>query len=144
MEPTMTTDATIHISDLWHMLRERRREMQGDVQTRLRGERVHRPIEVRDQLEHSDDNSRGEIDLALLQMRTETLARIDQAITRLDAGQYGACVECGRDIAQRRLHALPFAVRCQPCEEQRERQGRTRRAGLQRAAVSPFALVSTS
>jgi DnaK suppressor protein len=139
----MTTDATTRISDLRHMLREHRRKMQGDVQTRLRDERVDRPIEVRDQLEHSDDNNRGEIDLALLQMRTETLARIDQALARLDAGQYGACLECGRDIAQRRLNALPFAVRCQPCEEQRERQGRNRQTGLERTAVPPFALVAT-
>lgn len=140
----MTTDATTRLSALGHMLREYRRKMQGDVETRLRDERVDRAIEVRDQLEHSDDNSRGEIDLTLLQMRTKTLAMIDQALARLEAGRYGACLECGRDIAQRRLTALPFAVRCQPCEEQRERQGQSRRAGHERTVMSAFALDGTS
>jgi RNA polymerase-binding transcription factor len=134
------TDPTTRISDLWQMLRERQRQMQADVETRLRDERVHRPIEVRDQLEHSDDNSQADIDLALLQMRTETLARIDQALARLDAGQYGACVECGHDISERRLNALPFAVRCQPCEEVRERKGHPQQTGPKRSGASPFAL----
>ena len=53
----------------------------------------------------------------LLQMSAETLARIDAALRRLDVGQYGFCAECAKEIAERRLRALPFAVRCQACED---------------------------
>jgi len=55
-------------------------------------------------------------------VRAETLTRIDAALGRLDAGQYGFCAECTNRIAERRLLALPFAVRCQACEERREKE----------------------
>jgi RNA polymerase-binding transcription factor DksA len=56
----------------------------------------------------------------------QTVARIDDALVRLEAGQYGSCIECAREISQHRLSALPFAVRCQACEERREQElGRT-------------------
>jgi len=42
----------------------------------------------------------------------------------LKAGKYGSCVDCEGEIAEQRLRALPFAVRCQACEETRETQGR--------------------
>jgi DnaK suppressor protein len=61
-----------------------------------------------------------DIDLALLQIRTETIEQIDQALANLDAGTYGACEECGDDIPANRLEALPFARRCLSCEETRE------------------------
>jgi RNA polymerase-binding transcription factor DksA len=55
-------------------------------------------------------------------MRAETVARISEALRRLDAGDYGICRGCGAEIAGRRLRALPFAVRCRTCEEQIERE----------------------
>ena len=71
------------------MLLRRRGEMQDDVQTRIRDRRVGWPKEVGDHLDESDANVQGEIDLALLQMRTETVARIDASLVRLESGKYG-------------------------------------------------------
>lgn len=53
----------------------------------------------------------------------QDVARIDDALMRLDAGKYGSCLECAREISEQRLRALPFAVRCQACEERREQDG---------------------
>jgi DnaK suppressor protein len=102
------------------ILTARQREMQRDVQERIRDGRTSHGREVRDEIEHSDENHQDDIDLALLQMRTETLVRIDHALARLDAGKYGSCAECEAEITERRLRALPFAVRCQRCEGIRE------------------------
>jgi len=132
-------------TDLRQILRERRRKMQDEVQSRLRDGRTDRSAEVRDDLEHSDAGSQGDIALALLQMRAEALARIDEALVRLDAGKYGSCFECEGEISQRRLRALPFAVRCQACEERREQEeGRTRRLDRRSASLSPFSDVVRS
>lgn len=121
------TDTAIRNTDLRHMLEMRRREAQDEVQSRIRDGRTGRPTEVRDDLEHSDADIQGDIEIALLQMKAEMLVRIDEALVRLDAGQYGSCRECERGISERRLRALPFAVRCQACEERREQQqGRAR------------------
>jgi DnaK suppressor protein len=111
------------------MLGTRRREVQNEVQSRIRDGRADRTVDVLDDLEHSDADSQGDIELALLQMKTETLVRIDEALVRLDAGQYGSCRDCESAISERRLRALPFAVRCQACEQRREHeQGRARLA----------------
>ena len=112
---------------LRQMLRDRRREVQGEVQRRLSGRRTARLRDVSDELEDSDAHVQGDIDLALLQMKVETVARIDASLARLKAGQYGRCVECERPITERRLRALPFALRCQACEQRREQDHKTGR-----------------
>ena len=139
------TDTAIRNVGLRHMLSERRREIQDEVQSRIRDGRTDRSKEVRDDLEHSDADIQGDIELALLQMRAETLTRIDEALVRLDAGKYGSCFECENEISERRLRALPFAVRCQACEERREQtQGQARRLNGRRGNFSLFPEVVSS
>ena len=61
-----------------------------------------------------------ESSVALVQMKADTLGRIDEALRRLEAGTYGQCAECGREIPEARLKALPFAVLCREDQEQEE------------------------
>jgi DnaK suppressor protein len=135
-ELTMT-DTAIRNADLRDMLSERRRELQDAVHSRIRDSRSDRPKEVGDDLEHSDADIQGDIELSLLQMKAETLARIEEAIVRLNSGKYGSCFVCEGEISERRLRALPFAVRCQACQERREQeQGRERELAQRRGSVS--------
>jgi len=121
--------------ELRRMLVGRRDELQLEVETGIRVGRNGRPKEGGDNLEDTDAATQGDIALSLLQMRAEMLTRIEQAIVRLDAGRYGSCFECEEDIPERRLRALPFAVRCQSCEGQRELvQGRATRQEQQRGS----------
>ena len=132
------TDTTMRNADLRQMLIERRRELQEDVRSRIRGGRTDRPNDVRDDFETSDADIQGGIEFELLQMRSETLTRIDEALVQLDAGKYGCCFACEREISQRRLRALPFAVRCQECEERREIEQNRARHLTQRGGFSLF------
>jgi len=43
---------------------------------------------------------------------------IEQAIRRLDRGEFGICQECLQPIPQRRLEAIPWAAYCVRCQEQ--------------------------
>ena len=139
LEHTMTK-AGARDSDLRRILIERRRALQDEVRHRIRDGRAGRLVVAGDDLEQSDADVQGDIELALLQMRAETLTRIDEALRRHDAGQYGACFECAEEISDRRLTALPFAVRCQACEERREGdQRRARQLAQQRGGLSLFA-----
>ena len=50
------------------------------------------------------------------------LNQIDQAIKRIDAGDFGDCEECEEEIGEKRLLALPFATICVDCAELKERE----------------------
>jgi len=117
---TLPPRSSLRMDILKQALLERRRELRNEVHDRMRHGRVRRAQEGTDDLEHSEADIQGDLALALLQMQSETLARIDAALARLDGGGYGLCLACEREIATRRLRALPFAVRCQACEEKRE------------------------
>jgi DnaK suppressor protein len=61
---------------------------------------------------------------------------VDAALRRLEEGTYGDCFECGEEIAEARLRALPFAVRCKDCEEARETAERRERMQAQKRGSS--------
>lgn len=108
------------------MLEDRRRE----IHEKLRSLREAIPADthdVRDAEEQSVDDFVQEVDLALMQMKSETLKKIDQAILRLENGSYGRCQECDQEIAAARLRALPFALLCRDCQEETESRSRHER-----------------
>lgn len=113
---------TNRYTELRQMLEDRRRELMNDVQGRMRDVRSEgiKDREVLDQGESSEVDIQEDIEFALIQMKSETLNKINEALRRLEDGTYGNCFECGDEIAEARLRALPFAVRCKDCEEARE------------------------
>lgn len=52
------------------------------------------------------------------------LEAIDEAISRVEDGSYGLCEDCGAEIAEGRLQALPFTRLCVTCQSDRERESR--------------------
>ena len=48
-------------------------------------------------------------------------ARIDRALGRIDAGTYGTCERCGKDIPVERLEARPWAELDIDCQREVER-----------------------
>jgi RNA polymerase-binding transcription factor DksA len=45
------------------------------------------------------------------------LNQINQALARIDAGDYGVCQSCGNAIGEARLEALPYVTLCSDCAE---------------------------
>ena len=120
---TAVLDTSTRYDELKTMLGERRRVILEEVQGRIRGVRAEgadRPHESADPGETAEVDIQEDIEFALIQMKAETLNKINEALARLNEGRYGHCYECGDEIAEARLRALPFAVRCKECEEERE------------------------
>jgi DnaK suppressor protein len=42
---------------------------------------------------------------------------VEEALDRLDAGDYGTCQACDGPIAEKRLRALPWARYCVTCQD---------------------------
>ena len=131
-------------SDLKHMLEERRGEILAEVQGKMRNVRAEgtwggKKNEVLDAVESAEADIQEDIEFALVQMKSETLNKINDALMRLEQGDYGNCFDCGEEIAEKRLRALPFAVRCKDCEEARETvEQRERHMAQRRGATSLF------
>ncbi len=130
-------------AELKRILEERRREIMDQVQGKIRdvrSEGANNPNQgVLDAAESSENDIQDDIEFALIQMKSETLNKIEEALHRLDEGTFGYCFECGEEISERRLRALPFAVRCKDCEEARENlQQRERMMSQRRGASSLF------
>ena len=127
--------------ELRKMLEDRRRELMNEVQGRMRdvrGEGI-KDREVLDQGESSEVDIQEDIEFALIQMKSETLNKINEALRRLEEHTYGNCFECGDEIAGARLRALPFAVRCKDCEEARENaEQRERQVAQKRGSSTLF------
>jgi len=57
---------------------------------------------------------RGEVEVLLGSLR-ESLAKVEDALRRLDEGTYGFCENCQEPIPTARLEAMPDARRCMSC-----------------------------
>jgi len=125
-------------AELKRILEDRRREILTEVQDKMRDVRAEASGEgqgVLDAAETSEADIQDDIEFALIQMKTETLHKIEEALLRLEEGTYGNCFECGEEISERRLRALPFAVRCKDCEEAREVAEQRQRQMAQRRSA---------
>ena len=140
---TTTAIRSRRYEDLKKILEDRRREILSEVQGKIRGVRAEtnqtKMNEVFDAGESSEADIQEDIEFALVQMKSETLNKITDALARLEQGDYGNCYDCGEEIAEKRLRALPFAVRCKDCEEARENaQQRERQLASRRGTASLF------
>jgi DnaK suppressor protein len=131
-------------AELKRILEERRREILSEVHGKIRDVRTeganNPTIGVLDAAETSEADIQDDIEFALIQMKAETLSKIEEALRRLEEGTFGYCFECGEEISERRLRALPFAVRCKDCEEAREQEQQRERMMSQRRGASSLFL----
>jgi RNA polymerase-binding transcription factor DksA len=111
-------------------LDEREREIQerrSGVQTASAG----MTEELADYDQHPADQGtetfEQELDETTLLLLEEELHRVQEARTALAEGRYGVCVDCGKEIPQARLDAMPESVRC--VEDQRLYEARLRQGG---------------
>jgi DnaK suppressor protein len=77
-----------------------------------------------DEVDGIQASERREIGFATRELLVERVNRIVAAIERVDAGEYGVCVECNEAIAPARLRAMPEVTTCVRCQDRLERMGR--------------------
>lgn len=128
---------------LKEMLDNHRRRLQQSLSVRLEEIRLPRHDGKIGEALDIADASASDLDqyfgVAMAEMASETLRHVERALVRLERGEYGLCVECNDAIADQRLAALPFALRCRACEERHEGDQRARRVSPRshQTAVEP-------
>ena len=113
-----------------------RREMLREMLLRLQEETYAKVKEFRrDQEQEVETSPADEMDLArssadvemhagLIARQEEKLRFLDEAVSRLNAGNYGTCPDCEGPIPIERLIAVPFAAYCVDCQHKRNRARR--------------------
>jgi RNA polymerase-binding protein DksA len=71
----------------------------------------------------TDDNDRQK-ELELMNSERVILAETEEALSRIENGTYGFCVDCGVRIKEKRLEAKPYARLCIECKKREERERR--------------------
>lgn len=115
-DPSPDTPPSLDIPDLRRKLLDERTALQdtGNVSAESR-----KPVAL-DQtsvgrLSRMDAMQQQAMALATERRRKVALARIDAALARIEAGDYGWCVQCGEAIAPKRLALDPATPTCVAC-----------------------------
>ncbi len=72
--------------------------------------------------DHSSEMVDREVDASLESNAEEIVREIDRALAKIDDGTYGVCENCGQQIPEERLAAVPYATTCVTCKELEERR----------------------
>ena len=67
-------------------------------------------------------NALADFNVATVDHHIRDMRDIEATFERIKQGTFGACIDCGDDIAFNRLQAYPAAKRCLVCQEKRERE----------------------
>lgn len=96
------------------------KEIEGSLGQSLTEDQQRRLESARDVGDQALMDLDRELGISLMEMRNRRRQAIDEALTRLNEGTYGICAECGVEISERRLEAVPFAKLCVECQSKEE------------------------
>ncbi|HSN04121.1 MAG TPA: TraR/DksA family transcriptional regulator [Nitrospira sp.] len=109
---------------LYQMLMTKRqeilKEIEGNLGQSLTEDQQRRLESARDVGDQALMDLDRELGISLMEMRNRRRQAIDEALNRLRDGTYGVCAECGVEISEKRLQAVPFAKLCVECQSKAE------------------------
>ncbi|MBI5814705.1 MAG: RNA polymerase-binding protein DksA [Nitrospinae bacterium] len=82
--------------------------------------------ELPDVVDRSSLETDRNFTLRLLDRDRKLIKKIEEAIGRIEAGEFGHCEDCGGEIGEERLKARPVATLCIGCKEEQERKEKAR------------------
>jgi len=74
-----------------------------------------------DYVDYAVNSYAREFLLSLTEMDRKHLLFVEEALNRIDRGEYGYCQQCGEDINLKRLEVQPWARHCVRCQELEEK-----------------------
>ncbi len=108
-------------------LLETKSKLLGEIDSELRAERESNKDEGMDTYDLASEERDREINFILSDRERVKLKQIDDALERLDEGNYGVCESCGLEIAEERLTAMPFSRLCRDCQQDQEREAKSQK-----------------
>ncbi|MCP5109428.1 MAG: TraR/DksA family transcriptional regulator [bacterium] len=114
------------------LLLDRRAELQARLGVKVEPVASLGNVNEEDQAQLSHEEF---VSLRLNGLEYEQLRQVDEAMDRLDAGEYGVCQECEEEISPRRLAAVPWATCCVTCQERMQIERETGAPALEAVSL---------
>jgi DnaK suppressor protein len=103
-----------------HLLEKRKELLDGVNRAREMGA-VETESSAPDIADRATNAFQREFSFSLSENEGSMLRLIEAALKRLEAGKFGQCSHCEQPIEPPRLKALPWAIYCISCQEQKDR-----------------------
>ena len=98
-------------------LEEIRFSIAGEVQEKYKSPEDNLTGQVADIADDAVQSYDRQLMMGLGEKEFRKLRLVEEAIEKLDGGQYGICLECEELISEERLTVIPFASHCVDCLE---------------------------
>src|SRR6266478_2069076 len=115
------------LADLREQLLDTKAKLLAEIESELKAEREGNKDEGMDTYDLASEERDREINFILSDRERVKLQQIDDALERIDDGNYGVCESCGLEIGEERLTAMPFSRLCRDCQQDQEREAKSQR-----------------
>ncbi len=102
------------------ILKELERELMESLEHSEEDARNVAGAEVEDAIDHANTDLSKDLVLDEGDRDYEKLRAVREALERIENGSFGQCLDCGREIPEARLTAVPWAPYCVEDQEKRE------------------------
>lgn len=103
------------------LLDERRREILDQAESTKEKGMNFDPDDLPDEVDLASSEADQSMNLRLRDRERVLLHKVDKALEKIEAGEYGICESCGEEIGAKRLLARPVTDLCIKCKEEQER-----------------------
>ncbi len=104
-----------------HLLQSKREDLMQEISTFHDDARNSQTSDVQDPIDYVVSSEAKALAFGGSNVASQMLEQTDAALQRIDAGDYGVCVDCGRDIPPKRLDAVPWTPYCVEDQEKHDR-----------------------
>ena len=109
------------MEEIKQKLQEEKKQILMELQTQRAFNQDDFRKDVGDEVDSSVNEQARELSLLMRDRNRDRLEAIEEAIQRMQTGDYGFCEKCGDPIPKRRLIAMPLARMCVNCQQDQER-----------------------
>jgi RNA polymerase-binding transcription factor len=111
----------MNIEHFKRRLLDKERELQTNIARLEEEARDSGDAEVRDSIDDATSSQGTSESLQEETLESRTLIQVQDALKRIEAGTYGKCTACGRQIEAARLEAIPWAAYCLEDQEKQDK-----------------------
>ena len=105
------------------LLVDKRRAITGtlnNLQSGIDGSDLARSAASGDSADMGSETFEADFALSIMQSEGDVVQQIDEALERIEGGNYGQCTSCSRRILKARLTAIPWTSCCIDCQRKAE------------------------